>query len=179
MRRPVQPFLAFRVGALALGVCSSAALTSVANATPDPNVELGSRQKALENFPCDACHRNVDAAAEAKEGRPAHREIRVEHMKEMQRCEICHSKEDRNSLVLVGGSTLAIDASHDLCGQCHGEKRRDWNLNLHGKRVGSWNGKKQQYGCVDCHDPHVPKIAAVKAVPPPPFPRFGVRKAVH
>jgi hypothetical protein len=58
-----------------------------------------------------------------------------------------------------------------LCGQCHGPKLRDWKLGIHGKRTGSWSGKKHYLLCVHCHDSHAPKFKPLKPMPPPTKPK--------
>jgi len=54
-----------------------------------------------------------------------------------------------------------------LCGQCHGEKYRDWRVGVHGKRTGDWNGKKRYLLCAHCHNPHTPRFSPIKPLPPP------------
>ena len=58
-------------------------------------------------------------------------------------------------------------ANRELCGQCHGEKLRDWKVGVHGKRIGYWNGKKEYLLCVHCHNPHSPRFKELTPEPPP------------
>jgi hypothetical protein len=40
-------------------------------------------------------------------------------------------------------------------------------VGVHGKRTGSWSGKKQYLLCAHCHDPHQPHFKPLKPLPPP------------
>ena len=53
---------------------------------------------------------------------------------------------------------MPFEESYRLCGQCHGEKYRDWRAGVHGRRVGQWNGAKRYLLCVHCHSPHQPRF---------------------
>jgi len=57
---------------------------------------------------------------------------------------------------------VPFTASYELCGQCHGDKYRDWKVGVHGKRTGMWNGKKTYYLCVNCHNPQ-PAVQGAEA----------------
>jgi hypothetical protein len=54
--------------------------------------------------------------------------------------------------------------SYRLCGQCHGDKFRDWRAGIHGRRVGDWDGTKTYLLCVSCHNPHSPSFKGVKEI---------------
>jgi formate-dependent nitrite reductase cytochrome c552 subunit len=73
-------------------------------------------------------------------------------------------------LRLAGGEEIKFEESHMVCGQCHGNVYNDWKKGIHGKRTGSWNGKKEYFLCVHCHDPHSPPFRALKPEPPPVSP---------
>ena len=153
MRRPVQPFLAFRVGALALSVCRARRL-SVANATRIER-QLGSRQSARE-----LSVRRVPSQRQQRRQRKAAGASR-DPRRAYERCSAAKSviRKDRNSLVLVGGSTLAI--KRRVCAASATAAAR-WNLNLHGKRVGV--GTKKSNGTAASLLIRTSRIAAVKAV---------------
>jgi formate-dependent nitrite reductase cytochrome c552 subunit len=61
--------------------------------------------------------------------------------------------------------------SYRLCGQCHGDKYRDWRWGVHGKRIGNWDGQKTYFLCVNCHNPHSPKFKPLKPMPVPTKPQ--------
>jgi hypothetical protein len=63
-----------------------------------------------------------------------------------------------------------FSSSYELCRQCHGPKYRDWRAGVHGRRTGSWKGKKQYLLCAHCHNPHAPKFQAIKPEPAPEKP---------
>ena len=65
-------------------------------------------------------------------------------------------------LRLASGDTVPFTESYRLCGQCHGDKFRDWRLGVHGKRIGRWDGQKVYFLCVNCHNPHTPGFKGVR-----------------
>jgi len=120
-------------------------------------------------FPCSSCH-DPKAMPPNPKRRPLegmHAEIELRHGPESRWCLDCHDLQNRDRLHLVNGEKLDFTASYLLCGQCHGDKLRDWRVGVHGKRTGSWNGAKQYLLCVHCHNPHSPRFKALKPLPPP------------
>ncbi len=122
-------------------------------------------------FPCTTCH---------NEGMPPnrtrrvladmHTDIELKHDAEHRWCLDCHDADHRDQLHLASGEAVPFDESYRLCGQCHGEKYRDWRAGVHGRRVGEWNGAKRYLLCVHCHNPHQPRFKpmAPHAAPRPP-----------
>jgi hypothetical protein len=117
-------------------------------------------------FPCSDCHANLepDPTPRALE---EHTAIRLDHGPRERWCFECHEAGDRDVLHLAGGKTLPFSESFRLCGQCHGDKYRDWRRGVHGKRTGSYSGKKMYLLCAHCHDPHRPAFAPLEPMPPP------------
>ena len=78
-------------------------------------------------------------------------------------------------------SGCSFEESYRLCGQCHGEKLRDWRAGVHGRRTGQWNGHKQYLLCAHCHNPHQPRFQplAPEPAPRPPGATGGAREAVR
>ncbi|MCX6548617.1 MAG: hypothetical protein NTW40_11345, partial [Acidobacteria bacterium] len=76
----------------------------------------------------------------------------------------------RDNLHLANGKLVSFNTSYQLCGQCHGDKLRDWRVGIHGKRTGMWNGAKQYLLCVHCHNPHSTHFKPLKPMPPPARP---------
>ncbi len=113
-------------------------------------------------FPCSDCH---DGTGD-RTRRPLayHEEIqeRFEHNVSRRWCLDCHDAEKRDMLHLSSGERIPFTESYALCGQCHYDKYRDWRLGIHGKRVGSWEGRKTYLLCVNCHDPHSPRIKPIR-----------------
>lgn len=119
-------------------------------------------------FPCSECH-----ADEVTNPEPRlldmHEEIveMFNHDNENRWCLDCHNIDDRDYLKLASGKLVSYEESYRLCGQCHGDKLRDWKVGVHGKRTGEWNGKKEYLLCVHCHNPHTPKFKPIRPLPPP------------
>lgn len=124
-------------------------------------------------FPCSFCH------ADMKTNRTRrvvddHADIVLRHDEEHRWCLDCHDADNRDVLHLASGDRVPFDESFRVCGQCHGEKYRDWRAGVHGRRTGFWNGQKSYLLCVHCHDPHQPRF---KSLVPDPPPRPPVRTA--
>lgn len=120
-------------------------------------------------FPCNDCHSEIESNPERRELVDMHDDITAlfNHDSENRWCLDCHDASNRDSLRLASGKLLDFKESYKLCGQCHGEKLRDWKVGVHGKRTGDWNGKKEYLLCVHCHNPHAPKFEAITPEPPP------------
>ena len=76
-------------------------------------------------------------------------------------CLDCHDNAKRDVLHLSSGDPVPFTESYRLCGQCHGDKYRDWRAGVHGKRIGHWDGEKTYFLCVNCHNPHAPRFKGV------------------
>jgi hypothetical protein len=130
-------------------------------------------------YPCSTCH-NADMPPRPKRRvmKLDHKDIRLHHDEANRWCLDCHSADDRNVLHSASGAIIPFAESYRLCGQCHGDKYRDWKAGIHGKRTGQWNGKKQYLLCVNCHNPHSPKFKPIApmAPPVPPVSREGTAK---
>ncbi len=120
-------------------------------------------------FPCSDCHAYFDPNPERRQLADMHDDISAmfDHDSENRWCLDCHDINHRDSLRLASGKLLDFKESYNLCGQCHGEKLRDWKVGVHGKRTGEWNGKKEYLLCVHCHNPHSPKFKKLTPMPPP------------
>ena len=120
-------------------------------------------------FPCTDCHKNLKPNPVRRVLVDWHDDISAmfNHDSENRWCLDCHDLKNRNFLRLANGDLLDFKESYKLCGQCHGEKYRDWKVGVHGKRTGEWNGKKEYLLCVNCHNPHAPKFKELIPDPPP------------
>ena len=129
-------------------------------------------------FPCTACHdgktQKVNPVRRDLQG--MHSDIQLRHGPASRWCLDCHDPLGRDRLHLANGEKIAFEVSYELCGQCHGEKLRDWRAGVHGKRTGRWDGPKQYLLCVNCHNPHSPRFQPLKPMPPPVRPE-AVRSA--
>ncbi len=120
-------------------------------------------------FPCTDCHKNLIPNPVRRVLVDWHDDISAmfNHDSENRWCLDCHDLKNRDSLRLASGKLLDFKESYKLCGQCHGEKYRDWKVGVHGQRTGNWNGKKEYFLCVNCHNPHSPKFRELTPEPPP------------
>ncbi|MCF6333780.1 MAG: hypothetical protein L3J11_10900 [Draconibacterium sp.] len=120
-------------------------------------------------FPCNDCHSEMVPNPVRRELVDMHDDISAifDHDSENRWCLDCHDMNNRDSLKLASGKLLDFKESYKLCGQCHGEKLRDWKVGVHGKRTGEWNGKKEYLLCVHCHNPHSPRFKPLTPEPPP------------
>jgi len=120
-------------------------------------------------FPCTTCHdgKTQKPNPVRRELKDMHTDIQLKHGPESRWCLDCHDLMNRDVLHLASGAKVPFKVSYELCGQCHGEKLRDWRAGVHGKRTGSWNGAKQYLLCVNCHNPHSPHFQPLKPMPPP------------
>ena len=120
-------------------------------------------------YPCNDCHKDIKPNPVRRQLVDMHDSISsiFDHDSENRWCLDCHDMNNRDYLRLANGKLLDFSESYKLCGQCHGDKLRDWKVGVHGKRTGQWNGKKQYLLCVNCHNPHSPRFKAIKPLPPP------------
>ena len=129
-------------------------------------------------FPCTRCHdKPDDFNVTPRTLVTNHRDIQLNHGSREQWCYDCHNPSFRDKLRLAGGRLVSFDTSYELCGQCHGEKLRDWRYGIHGRRVGCWNGERQYLLCVSCHNPHSPKFKPMHPRPRPKAPGEIVRES--
>jgi hypothetical protein len=99
-----------------------------------------------------------------------HTDIVLKHDEEHRWCLDCHDADDRDRLHLASGERISFEESYLLCGQCHGEKLRDWRAGVHGRRSGQWNGHKKYLLCAHCHNPHQPRFKSIEPKPAPERP---------
>jgi len=118
-------------------------------------------------FPCSDCHADMEPNQKRRELTDMHTDIVLHHAEGQRWCLDCHNPNDRDKLRLVSGEVITFSESYRLCGQCHGDKFRDWKVGVHGKRTGYWNGDKEYLLCAHCHNPHDPKFKPLKPLPPP------------
>lgn len=141
----------------------------------NPEDKVKKRTTEMEMYKCSDCHSEpADFNATVRVLEEAHDDKRVhfgEEKGENEWCFSCHKQKNYNRLKRKNGKELGFNESYVLCGACHGEVYRDWKLNIHGKRTGSWNGAGKISSCTECHDPHAPAFKAVKPERTPVWPR--------
>lgn len=120
-------------------------------------------------YPCSECHdEEWETNTERRELSMMHEDIVLVHDSDNRWCLDCHDIENRDMLRLANGTLVPFTESYRLCGQCHGDKFRDWRAGDHGRRIGFWDGEKKHLLCVSCHHAHAPQF---KLIPPEPEPR--------
>ncbi|HEX6851278.1 MAG TPA: hypothetical protein VF139_07695 [Candidatus Polarisedimenticolaceae bacterium] len=139
----------------------AALAAGAAAADPPQLVEAKAPPFSEGIFPCKQCHDGPGDRTRRSLG--FHEEIQAafDHDAEHRWCLDCHDNADRDVLHLSNGDPLPFTESYRLCGQCHGDKYRDWRAGVHGKRVGRWDGEKTYFLCVNCHNPHSPRFKGV------------------
>jgi len=137
---------------------------------PPPPFQTDEALDSLEETgkPCSGCHDEDLPPNPVRRELDTHDDIVLHHDEKHRWCLSCHDAENRDKLRLAGGTLIDFTESYRLCGQCHGDKYRDWRLGIHGRRVGHWNGKKEYLLCVHCHYSHAPHF---KPLEPKPRPR--------
>ena len=118
-------------------------------------------------FPCSTCHASMKVNRTRRELTEMHTDIVLKHGTAQLWCLDCHNADNRDVLHLASGELVPFDESYRLCGQCHGEKYRDWRVGVHGRRTGQWNGHKTYLLCVNCHNPHQPHFKPLVPRPAP------------
>lgn len=131
------------------------------------------RTPHLATYPCGAqCHDLREPDPTPRELSAFHAGRRVDHGPALRWCGDCHSIDEPDRLRLRGGELISFDDSDRICGQCHGDKHRDWRHGVHGLSTGGWRGTIRRRTCTACHDPHGPEPIWLEALPPPePDPR--------
>jgi hypothetical protein len=160
---------------LALAACHLPDATQQRGDAPPPiasgKVSVVSRSDRIPTYPCSRCH-DEDLVPNPNERElELHGPIHLHHMQTDRWCYTCHNIDDIDELRLPNGKLVAFDDSSELCGSCHGEKHRDWKLDIHGLTTGFWNGPKSKRACTSCHSPHEPAFQPMKPMPPPDRPR--------
>ena len=166
-------------GSHALRRPSSPGSATAQAATPQAGEQVEVPPPPLSDgiFPCSDCHvePNLPPNRTRRVLVDAHDDIVLRHDERQRWCLDCHDAVDRDRLHLASGELVPFGESYRVCGQCHGEKYRDWRAGVHGRRTGEWNGRKEYQLCVHCHDPHAPKF---KPLTPEPAPLRPQRTAI-
>ena len=126
-------------------------------------------------FPCSACHAGLPVNRSRRGLTEMHSDIVLRHDEAHRWCLDCHDAADRDRLHLASGEPVSFDESYLLCGQCHGEKLRDWRAGVHGRRTGDWSGHKRYLLCAHCHNPHQPRFRPMAPAPAPARPQGPAR----
>ncbi|HEY3355048.1 MAG TPA: hypothetical protein VGQ83_17475 [Polyangia bacterium] len=178
MRGSALPSPAVAVLLLALGGCAAEPTrapaaggpASAPAAAPALRLEVPPPPFSGGIFPCSQCHEGM-TPNRTRRVLTEHLGIKLHHDEEHRWCLDCHDAKDRDQLHLASGELVPFAESYRLCGQCHGDKLRDWRAGVHGRRTGAWNGHKRYLLCAHCHNPHEPRV---RPLAPKPAPRRPV-----
>ena len=162
--------------ALAQSRPTAAVAPADAAASDDERLELPPPPFTDGIFPCSGCHKDRTPNPVRRTLVEMHDDIQLRHDEQHRWCLDCHDAGDRDSLHLASGEKVPFERSYLLCGQCHGEKLRDWRAGVHGRRTGLWNGQKSYLLCAHCHNPHQPRF---RPIAPKPAPRRPERPGEH
>jgi len=167
-------------GTLALAACSSGEHAARAPVPAPGAREMAPKAAAVVErlevppppiteglFPCSGCHSSLPVNRTRRALTEMHADLVLDHDEQHRWCLDCHDAEDRDVLHLAGGERVPFEESYRLCGQCHGEKLRDWTAGVHGRRTGQWNGHKAYLLCAHCHEPHRPRFRPIRPEPAP------------
>ena len=140
---------------------------------PAPRVLSGATNHAGEpaTIACSTCHAVRPANPLNRSAADLdlfHQGLQIAHGTNS--CLSCHDPGDYDSLRLADGRKVAFTASIELCSQCHGTQRRDYDRGAHGGMNGYWDlgrGPRIRNTCVNCHDAHVPTYQGALPMPPP------------
>jgi len=146
---------------------------SLANAPPTaspppkkvPEVQVQATTPPFSDgiFPCTTCHDGTQKVKTERRHLDFHDDQQEVLAHGAERwCLDCHDAQNRDVLRSASGQPIPFTESYRLCGQCHGDKYRDWKVGVHGKRTGQWNGEKTYFLCVNCHNPHTPRWKGIK-----------------
>lgn len=156
--------LAAAPGASAAATAAPAKHAPAAERKPEVLVEARPPPFSDGIFPCMECHKDQKDRTRRELGFHDEQQSVFDHDAEHRWCLDCHDYDNRDRLRLASGATIPFTESYRLCGQCHGDKFRDWRLGIHGKRIGMWDGAKTYLLCVSCHNPHSPGFKGVKEI---------------
>ncbi len=167
------------VALLLLSACRAPdheAMTSHADATlarvgaNDAPPTIPPRTPQIALFPCvEQCHKDRTPDPHKRELKEFHSLKHLEHGDTTFWCNFCHNDDNLDTLRLLDGRTVSFNEAYRLCGECHGDKRRDWQAGIHGLQSGYWDGshEKVRRSCTACHDPHAPRRPTFQALPAP------------
>lgn len=141
-------------------------------ARPTPAVVSGRRHHDGQpaTVACGSCHatRPPNPANRAESLDLFHQGLRFVHGSTA--CLGCHDPKNYDGLRRSDGSHIGFDQAIELCAQCHGPQKRDYDLGLHGGLNGHWDGRfgpVERQSCLACHDPHAPAQPGFQPLPRP------------
>ncbi len=151
---------------------------TVSMGVADGGIVVAPRAATIPTHPCSQCHDLRKTDPTVRELTEYHTTIELQHAEAMTWCDHCHTFDDLDTLHLADDTRVTFDESYRLCGECHGEKLRDWKSGAHGLQTGKWSSPPTKRTCTACHSSHAPAFAPLAPHPPPDHPR-GFRGLSH
>ncbi len=141
---------------------------------PDPglsgNIHVGASQSTMDLLACIKCHNGLKINTKKRILTGTHKDLIFDHPgfdSETRWCYYCHSSTNLDSLKFETGRLTGYRKSYELCVQCHVTKYAEWEVGIHGRRIGEWNGEKEYLSCITCHDAHSPRFKPIESMKPP------------
>ena len=165
---------------LVLGVASCGSDTQTISAAwvealpaidPDESIETPPPPFSEDIFPCTECHDpEIPVNPKRRELTMAHEEIVLHHDEEHRWCLDCHTRETATSCTSPAATLVPFEESYRLCGQCHGDKYRDWRAGVHGRRTGQLERREDRTCCACTATTRTrPRFKPLEPEPPPPI----------
>lgn len=127
---------------------------------------------------CQDCHakKNKEFILSKKKTTLKHENFAGKHGRTDVACGGCHDRNNSNFLRSTPDARASFVNPSPVCKQCHQDRYKDWEIGIHGKRLGGWNIGKKQLHCIECHGPHSVRFKTMKAEPAPIKPKLGIEK---
>lgn len=167
MKRITGLLLVLAASAIGLGSTPQGVRPPASASAPGERLEVPPPPFSDGIYPCSNCHGTMPPNRTRRTLTDMHTDIVLRHDEEHRWCLDCHDAGNRDVLHLASGEQVPFEESYRLCGQCHGEKLRDWKAGVHGRRSGEWNGHKTYLLCAHCHNPHQPRFQSIAPKPAP------------
>jgi hypothetical protein len=121
----------------------------------------------LPTLVCSSCHASREvklARTRIEDVKTVHNKLEVAHGSLS--CAACHDADSAyDSFRLADGEIIEYDDVMELCSQCHGPQRTDYDHGAHGGMTGYWDlsrGPRDRNACPVCHDPHSPAFPKMR-----------------
>lgn len=115
---------------------------------------------------CQLCHikrvSREDFIPKKNKTEREHFEINISHGSLKKNCNDCHDVNNSNKLI----APATFENTSLLCARCHTLRFVEWQKDLHGKKITSWQNSVS-YHCIDCHNPHSVSFKKMEAKPAP------------
>lgn len=119
------------------------------------------------DYSCSSCHAWRESIVKPRLLGEPHDKLLVTHGKSHFWCLECHNAQNMDTLHGPNDTALSYDEMYRQCAKCHSQRVLEWQLGIHGKRVGTWRGKRTILRCSACHNAHQSAWPPTTPSPPP------------